>query len=486
MSQTIDVASNSALLSVAEKLERQNEILSGSMITIKGDNAYVRYSANEDGTDFTEEWSIDKKYIGFATAPSAPTNKEDYEWIPLGGEYVIEQIQQNTENIEKLFGKVYGAANVYYVASFDEFLSFKNGESEALDAHDNYVYVNALKTGDLLVIMEEGVSDFWFEKDDSTTHYEYFEYDGEAYDTEAYYEDNTVGAFHEMSDESWREEVGQLTEQIDALTEQMEAANENIQFNNSDINNVYNGLQEFTNVVSHLSQKGRVSGCAVVLDGVTTVNDALTVRVSSDSVEDLSSVTITKTGKNLFNTDALVELGGVRQEDGTIYFENVGHLKEQVVFKAPEGVNKVTFSYKVKTKTTDASSGARFRAYYKNGSYAIIGNVKGTEYQSVTWTSHHQQTIDRIVVDYGSSTNSTWLKDLQIEWGNSCTDYEHYTEERYVANSDGVVEGITCDSPCIVLISDTEDVLIECEYTKDINTEFNELKQAIIALGGYV
>lgn len=86
MVKSIDVASDSTLLSVVEKLDKQNEILSGSTITIKGDNAYICYSANADGADFTEEWSNGQRYVGFSTAQSIPTNKEDFVWVPFVGE----------------------------------------------------------------------------------------------------------------------------------------------------------------------------------------------------------------------------------------------------------------------------------------------------------------------------------------------------------------------------------------------------------------
>lgn len=49
----------------------------------KGDNAFIRYSANADGTDFTEEWSEGQSYIGFATGQTAPTDKSGYEWVAL-------------------------------------------------------------------------------------------------------------------------------------------------------------------------------------------------------------------------------------------------------------------------------------------------------------------------------------------------------------------------------------------------------------------
>lgn len=49
----------------------------------KGDNAFIRYSANADGTDFTETWSEGQQYIGFATGQSAPTDKSEYTWVRI-------------------------------------------------------------------------------------------------------------------------------------------------------------------------------------------------------------------------------------------------------------------------------------------------------------------------------------------------------------------------------------------------------------------
>ena len=48
---------------------------------LRGDSVYIRYSANEDGTDFTENWQVGQAYIGFATAQKAPTNKSNYQWV---------------------------------------------------------------------------------------------------------------------------------------------------------------------------------------------------------------------------------------------------------------------------------------------------------------------------------------------------------------------------------------------------------------------
>lgn len=53
-----------------------------------GNSAFVRYSANADGTGFTEEWSEGKNYIGIATGLSAPTDKSGYTWALFAGALV--------------------------------------------------------------------------------------------------------------------------------------------------------------------------------------------------------------------------------------------------------------------------------------------------------------------------------------------------------------------------------------------------------------
>lgn len=49
----------------------------------KGESVHVRYSAYEDGTDFTDTWASGHYYIGVATGKEAPTDKSGYTWIPF-------------------------------------------------------------------------------------------------------------------------------------------------------------------------------------------------------------------------------------------------------------------------------------------------------------------------------------------------------------------------------------------------------------------
>ena len=59
--------------------------------------------------------------------------------------------------------------------------------------------------------------------------------------------------------------------------------------------------------------------------------------------------------------------------------------------------------------------------------------------------------------------------DIQLESGANATEYEGYKQVQEVtANADGSVTGILSIAPNITLISN-DDVIIECEYNKDIN-----------------
>ena len=90
---------------------------------------------------------------------------------------------------------------------------------------------------------------------------------------------------------------------------------------------------------------------------------------------------------------------------------------------------------------------------------------------------------------------ATWLadnttvifKDLQIQLGDASSDYEPYIEPtEYTPNTDGTVDGVESLYPNTTLMTDTDGVIIDCEYNRDINKAFAELQAAIISLGGNV
>ena len=141
---TIDDASNSALLAVAEKLERQNEILSGSAVTIKGDSVHIRYSAYADGTDFTDTWNNGQNYMGVAMGQEAPINKSAYQWVLFNGKDYVLTDADKAEIVETVKTEV-------PLVKTAEQPTFVNGVAEMTDTSKVYVlpdgYMWAYMTG---------------------------------------------------------------------------------------------------------------------------------------------------------------------------------------------------------------------------------------------------------------------------------------------------------------------------------------------------
>jgi hypothetical protein len=76
-------------------------------------------------------------------------------------------------------------------------------------------------------------------------------------------------------------------------------------------------------------------------------------------------------------------------------------------------------------------------------------------------------------------------KEIQLEIGESTTEYEDFVQlAEYTPDADGVVSGVTSLYPSTTLMTDTDGVLIDATYNRDINKAFDELKNAILSLGG--
>lgn len=74
-------------------------------------NIFIRYSANADGTDFTEEWTEGQKYIGVATAVTAPTDKSDYEWSYFAGNDIFIRYSANADGAN--FTETWNTSQMY-------------------------------------------------------------------------------------------------------------------------------------------------------------------------------------------------------------------------------------------------------------------------------------------------------------------------------------------------------------------------------------
>ena len=72
------------------------------------------------------------------------------------------------------------------------------------------------------------------------------------------------------------------------------------------------------------------------------------------------------------------------------------------------------------------------------------------------------------------------IKNIQLEEGTTATEYEPYiAPTEFTPTADGTVNGVTSLYPNTTLMTDTEGVIIDCEYNRDINKAFAALEAAI-------
>ena len=93
-----------------------------------------------------------------------------------------------------------------------------------------------------------------------------------------------------------------------------------------------------------------------------------------------------------------------------------------------------------------------------------------------------------IVVSFQSSLGTTSGVFNNVYIGvDTFAGFEPYREPTtYPISADGTVEGVTSIYPTTTLTSDTEGIVLDVEYNRDINKAFAELTNAIISLGGNV
>lgn len=200
----------------------------------------------------------------------------------------------------------------------------------------------------------------------------------------------------------------------------------------------------------------------VTSQGIVSVNDVseiphdISVKLTSDTVEDISTVKLLKQGKNLLNEKAVAPIA-VNAEGVTRYGWDLGVL--------PQGNYTLTaYGNYVKSKTV---------------SYKIITNGVYGEYISLdentktkTITLNGSQGL--IVYLYQDVTDLYDNVTLQLEVGDK-TEYEPYIEPTvYDVSADGTVEGVKSISPNMTLFTDA-DVEIEMIYHKSwgMQTEYD-------------
>ena len=191
---------------------------------------------------------------------------------------------------------------------------------------------------------------------------------------------------------------------------------------------------------------------------------------------DVSAVTVHRYGKNIVDTRA----------ENWVKVEGYTDAPSKGIHIPVKDGETFTISW---DKSSDEIPYFFTRITHKSDGTFSVGYLTDTIERNKTLTTTAKDGNEYYLAVLGSDTVNVkqWLSKfayIQVEMGNA-TAYEPYiATTEYTPNADGTVEGVTSLSPTTTLMTDTEGVVIDVEYNRDLNKAFAELASIVNTLVG--
>ncbi len=242
------------------------------------------------------------------------------------------------------------------------------------------------------------------------------------------------------------------------------------------------------------SLKASASGTVVFLSDVSPVISGISCKVRSDSISDLTSVTVYRSGKNLLNTKQITP-NSITQNGATLEVLDDGGIRGSGMAEGYISLGQWSINLPKSGKITLSASGDFTNMGCTLSVFDSLGNTVAID--GVT-AMYKKRVFDLSVITdiaYGtfdikrSSNNEvcSGTAYFQVEIGDSTTSYESPIPPiSYTVSADGTVEGITSLYPSTLLMTDNVGAVVDCTYNRDLNKALEEITQAIISLGGNV
>ena len=243
-----------------------------------------------------------------------------------------------------------------------------------------------------------------------------------------------------------------------------------------------NKSQALVNNVAN-AVKGKAVGESLLINDVSPIEHAMDITISSVTDADIEGVEVVCTGKNMLNPDA----ENSQKVNSTYYGMDTTYLNGknvQLCIKLKEGKDIPKQSFGIAFYT---AAGVLQLNYLVNAEGALLATST-----DVLKRANTEKPSAVIVGGNGTKTKAHWDKifdafDVQLEMGTKDTEYVPFQGEHIaISDEDGKVEGLTTFYPEMSIVAKTPNVVIHCEYNKDLNKFIEQLTQAILSLGGNV
>lgn len=224
--------------------------------------------------------------------------------------------------------------------------------------------------------------------------------------------------------------------------------------------------------------RGSASGEAVRLTDVSPIEHEIKIKLTAESNHsDFSGVTLKRYGKNLLpypykNTNIDYTFNGINykvKSDGTVVLN--GTANEQSYFiLAGLVLNKGVYYL---SGCPSGGQGSTYSIYFQYDNFSYYK----ADYGSGVKIDINEKKNCAVAITIGKNTavNNLIFKPM-LEVGSKLTDFEERrTAVAYTPAVDGTVTGVTSISPDMTFLSDTDGIIINAEYNKDLNKAISEL-----------
>ena len=217
---------------------------------------------------------------------------------------------------------------------------------------------------------------------------------------------------------------------------------------------------------------------------------------------DPSTVTVTRCGKNLlqlkdnftvtsgditlsYDTDTgIFTLNGSCTYEAPVNFQ----MGIRMLFKPFIGKNtpmSLSVEYLGGSMISEnENGGTSFYVTYTNVGSAAIKLAHSNVSKTFTLSAGRFDSVWLHVKDTVTFDNYKFR--VQVEMSNTPTEHEVFEAIPYIPDEDGHVFMLAARTPTMTLLTETANVIIDCEYNRDTNIVINQLISAIQALGGTV
>lgn len=275
------------------------------------------------------------------------------------------------------------------------------------------------------------------------------------------------GVTHEIVDEAAREDIEILKEDIaslDKVTKQLD----------KDVKSVTGTFGD--------AIKNKVEGNVIAMDDVSSVEHELKVKVTCPDGVNPTTVNVRRCGKNLIDVENIE----VSNYTG-YYYEIITDFEPKIGEMYVLSVDVECDTFPSSVSIGCGSNGFQgelvpyvAQEFSENGKIVVpfVWNLP----------THNQESGEtklaiRIPRYLESKTFNAKAYNFQLEIGDTATTYEPYKSTEHTPTTNGTISGMMSTSPNMTILTDTEGVVIDCEYNVDTKTyidkKFAEL-QALI------